>query len=333
MDFDILFTRVTMANPSPLVSVVVPLYNESANLVSLHSALRSVYDDLSEFRFETVFVNDGSQDDSLARLSDLAKADESVRIVCLTRNFGKEVATTAGIHEANGDAIITLDADGQHPVKLLPEFISRWRAGAKVVIGVRTANQREGLIKRLGSRLFYATINRLSRTYIVPGSTDFRLIDKDVQQSFARMTERNRITRGLIDWLGYERQYVEFVANPRLTGEASYSFTRLVKLYVDSVISLSISPLYIAAYLGAFVLPVSSLLALIMICDKLLNDPLHLNLTGGAFVMILMLFLIGVLLSSQGIIGLYLSHIHSETQNRPLYLIDEQKSERLHGDK
>ncbi len=318
-----------MAKSEPLLSVVVPLFNESGNLAELQAGLQAIYTSLPDYRFETVYVNDGSRDDSLEQLHQLAKADDSVRIVSLTRNFGKEVATTAGIHEAQGEAIITIDADGQHPVELIPEFIARWQQGAKVVIGVRTDNQREGLTKRYGSKLFYALFNRLTGSHLIPGSTDFRLIDKVVQQSFIRMTERNRITRGLIDWLGYDRDYIGFVANPRLNGESGYSFRRLVKLAVDSVISLSISPLYIAAYLGVFVLPISVILGLVMIVDKLFRDPLNLNLTGGAFVMILMLFLIGVLLLSQGIIGLYLSHIHSETQNRPLYLVDEQRSERL----
>ena len=318
-----------MTKSEPTLSIVIPLYNEAANLVNLQSALSAVYATLPMYRFETIYVNDGSHDDSLSILRELAAEDKNLRIVSLARNFGKEVATTAGIHEARGEAIITLDADGQHPVELIPAFIESWQKGAKVVIGIRTENQGEGLVKRFGSQLFYALFNRFAGIRLVPGSTDFRLIDKVVQQSFARMTERNRITRGLIDWLGYDRDYIEFVANPRLQGTAGYSFRRLMKLAIDSMISLSISPLYLAAYLGVIVLPISLLLALVMVIDKLLHDPLHWNLTGGAFVMVLMLFLIGVLLLSQGIIGLYLSHIHSETQNRPLYIIDEQQSERL----
>lgn len=321
-----------MAPSKPLISIVIPLYNESANLADLQTALQAVFVALPKYSFEAVYVDDGSRDDSLLVLHRLAKADKRLRIVSLTRNFGKEVATTAGLHKACGEAIITLDADGQHPVELIPEFVKRWQAGAKVVIGVCTANPRAGLLKRLGSKLFYMTINRLNGTYLVPGSTDFRLIDRVVQQSFDRLTERNRITRGLIDWLGYQREYITFIANPRLAGDPSYSFSRLVKLFVDSVISLSISPLYLTAYLGIVVLPLATLLGLLMIVDKLLNDPLHLKLTGSAFVMILILFLMGVLLLSQGIIGLYLSHIHSETQNRPLYLIDEYQSKRLHED-
>lgn len=314
-----------MTKSSSLISIVVPVYNESSNLPGLHTSLSSVLSK-AEYTFEVIYVNDGSRDDSLQILHEIAAKDSRVRILSLSRNFGKEIATTAGLHTARGTAIITLDADGQHPVELIPKFIERWKLGAKVVIGVRTANQREGIVKRLGSKLFYRTINWFASTHIVPKSTDFRLIDRVVQQAFAQMTERNRITRGLIDWLGYERDYIEYVANARQHGDAGYSFRSLVKLAVDSVVSLSVSPLYIAAYLGAFVLPVSVLLFLFMVSDAILRDPLNLRLTGGAYVLVLMLFLIGVLLLSQGIIGLYLSHIHSETQNRPLYIVDEQHS-------
>jgi dolichol-phosphate mannosyltransferase len=181
-------------------------------------------------------------------------------------------------------------------------------------------------VKSFGSKVFYKFYNRASGTKLVPGSTDFRLIDKSVQKEFMNMTERNRISRGLINWLGHDREYIEFSANPRMNGDAGYSFKKLVKLFVDSVVSHSISPLYLAAYVGAFVLPVSILLGLFMLVNAAAGDPLNLHATGSAYVMVLLLFLVGILLVSQGIIGLYLSHIHSETQNRPLYIIDKHKS-------
>jgi dolichol-phosphate mannosyltransferase len=250
-------------------------------------------------------------------------------LLSLSRNFGKEIAVTAGIQAAHGAAIFTLDADGQHPVALLPKFIEIWQAGTLVVIGLRTTNQGEGFVKRWGSRLFYNLFNRLTRLQLTPGATDFRLIDQAVQADFIRLTERNRITRGLIDWLGYKRAYVAFEGRPRLYDTAGYSFRKLCKLAIDSVISLSSSPLYVVAYMGMVVLPVSVALGLIMLVDAALGDPLQWHATGGAYVLVLVLFLIGVLLLSQGIIGLYLSHIHSETQNRPLYIIDQEASIRL----
>jgi glycosyltransferase involved in cell wall biosynthesis len=310
----------------PILSVVVPVYNEAAGLSQLYDALVAVLGKLS-LPYELIFVDDGSVDQSVQVVADLRQRDTRVKLVKLTRNFGKEIATTAGIHMARGKAIMTLDADGQHPVGRIPDFVAAWQGGAKVVVGIRTANQHEGFTKRYGSKLFYAFFNRFVGAKLVPGATDYRLIDQSVQRDFKQITERNRITRGLIDWLGYGPTYLSFAALPRTTGTAGYSFTKLVKLAVDSVVSLSISPLYVTAYIGAVVLPVSALLGLGMTLNALLRDPLHLRATGGAYVIVLILFLIGVLLVSQGIIGLYLSHIHTETQNRPLYIVDKEQSE------
>lgn len=309
-----------------IISIVVPVYNEAAGLRSFHESLIGTLRQDNVPGYEIIYVDDGSTDDTLGVIRLLHADDSSVRLVKLSRNFGKEIATTAGIHAAKGDAIVTIDADGQHPVELLPVFLGRWQAGDKVVIGLRTENQSEGAVKRYGSKLFYWLINRLAGVKLLPGATDFRLIDRTIQQEFVRMTEHGRITRGLIDWLGYKREYVPFKANPRLHGEAGYSFRKLFKLAIDSVISLSVSPLFIAAYIGAVVLPVSVLVALAMLVNALLGDPLAWRTTGSAYVVVLLLFLVGVLLVSQGIIGLYLSHIHTETQNRPLYVVDTEQS-------
>lgn len=316
-----------MKQPSrPTLSVVIPAFNEADNLPHIYETLRPVLDGL-KLSYEIIFVDDGSSDASSLVLAKLRRTDQQVRSIRLSRNFGKEVAITAGLHRARGEAILTLDADGQHPVELIPEFVSRWQAGAKVVVGVRQSNQREGLLKRYGSKLFYGPFNRSVGVRLTPRATDFRLLDHIVQRDFAQLTERNRITRGLIDWLGYDQQHIPFAANPRLNGKATYSPRKLFKLAIDTAISLSISPLYIAAYIGAIVLPVATLLGLGMIINWMVGDPVHLHATGGAYLSVFMLWLIGVLLVSQGIIGIYLSRIHTETQNRPLYVVDEAASE------
>jgi glycosyltransferase involved in cell wall biosynthesis len=316
-----------MRSPEPVLSVVVPFYNEAASLPQFYHDLSAVMHGFGQ-AYEIIFINDGSRDTSLALLTDLAKDDHAVRILSLTRNFGKEVATTAGIHAAKGQAVLTLDADGQHPVSRIPAFVSAWNRGAKVVIG-RHKQRQAGVLKRILSKLFYTLFSRLTGVKLDANTSDFRLIDRNVQQQFNLMTERRRITRGLIDWMGYERVFVSYDEKPRLAGSASYSFPKLFKLAIDSVISLSVSPLYITAYIGAFVLPIATLLGFGMTANYVLGDPLHLHATGGAYLMVLILFLMGILLVSQGIIGLYLSHIHTETQNRPLYLIDESHSKGL----
>jgi glycosyltransferase involved in cell wall biosynthesis len=316
---------MTIRSSTALLSVVVPLYNESAGFEAFHKSVTAVLHDIG-MPYELLYVNDGSVDDTLKKLKQAATHNHAVRVLSLTRNFGKEIATTAGINAARGDAVITLDADGQHPVEFIPNLVARWQAGAKIVIGIRTSNQREGFVKRYGSALFYGLFSKLTGIKLRPGLSDFRIIDRTVQQEFVRMTERNRITRGLINWLGYSPEYIPFAAKQRLAGDANYSFRKLVKLAVDSAISLSISPLYIPAYIGAIVLPLASLTALAMLANLIAGDPFGLHVTAGAYVMVLILFLVGILLVSQGIIGLYLSHIHTETQNRPLYVIDSEKS-------
>ena len=308
--------------PQSVLSVVVPVYNEAAGLEQFHAALMTVLGNVS-LDYEVLYVDDGSIDASVRIIKGFRVVDDHVRLLKLTRNFGKEIATTAGIHAARGDAIVMLDADGQHPVAAIPHFIAKWQQGARVVIGVRDT-RKASLPKRIGSKMFYAVLRRLSGISVDPNASDFRLIDKSVQAAFNRMNERNRITRGLIDWLGYDREYVHYQENDRLAGVATYSFWKLCKLFIDSAISLSISPLYLTAYIGAVVLPLATALGLGMAINFLLGDPLHTHATGGAYMMVFILFLIGVLLVSQGIIGLYLSHIHTETQNRPLYVIDEE---------
>ena len=308
------------------LSVIVPCFNEAANIVPFYKHLGQVLAKLEDddVDCELFYVNDGSTDGTLDELYRLTEHNKKVKIIDLSRNFGKEIAISAGLHYASGDAILTLDADGQHPVELIPEFIKQWRDGAQVVTGVRDSNQQEGPVKRYGSKLFY----KFTGLNLVPGA-DYRLIDKTVQAEFIKLTERNRVTRGLIDWLGFKQAYVHFDANPRLGGPAGYSLPKMIKLALDSSISLSLKPLYFSAFAGAVVLPLSILLGLFCSLEMLIGDPLNLNITGGGFVIILILFLIGLLLVSQGIMALYLSHMHTEAQNRPLYIVNRTTSRGL----
>lgn len=310
-----------MKKKSTLLSVIVPCYNEELNINSFYKSLVRVLDKLP-LSYELIYVNDGSQDRTLEKLHRLSAKSKDVRVLNLSRNFGKEVATTAGIRYARGNALVMIDADGQHPAELIPKFVKKWQQGAQVVIGVREGNQKEGFVKKYGSKLFYKLLNKLARTPMVPGSTDYRLIDRAVQAEFILLSERNRNTRGLIDWLGFRQEYVTFQANPRLAGGASYSFSKLLHLALNSFVSLSLKPLYFSFYMGLVILPLSVLLALFSITEMLVGDPLNLHITGTAYLVMLALFLLGMVLISQGITALYLSHIHTETQNRPLYIVD-----------
>lgn len=312
------------------ISFIVPIYNEKAGLLLFHNNLLIPSVQKLDYNYEIIYVNDGSTDSTLDILKKIAGTNRRIKIVGLSRNFGKEIATTTGITMATGDGIIILDGDGQHPPKILGEFIKKWENGAQVVVGVRNKNEKEGLIKKLGSKIFYKLFNTYSGTEIVPKSTDYRLIDKVVQQEFIKFSERNRITRGIIDWLGFRKDYVYFDAPARIAGKASYKTSQLLGLAVNSFVSLSIKPLLISGYLGAGIFLISSVIGIFIIIEQIImRDPLGLKFTGTAMLSIFIAFLISIVLISQSMIAIYLSHIHSQTQARPLFIINPADSVNL----
>lgn len=314
-----------------MLSVVVPVYNESEGIDQFHyDLLEPELKKLAGNDYEIIYVNDGSKDNSLAKLTALATKNKRNKVINLSRNFGKEIATTAGISNAKGDAIIIMDADGQHPPALMKEFVEKWHHGAQVVVGVRKSNNGEGFIKKYGSKLFYRLFNGATNAQIVPRSTDFRLINSAVQSEFLRFTERNRITRGLIDWLGFQREYVYFDAPERIAGEASYKTGQLVKLAANSFISLSLKPLFIFGWVGVGIILLTTLFGLfIMIEQFLLQDPLALHFSGPLILGDFIAFLVGLVLVSQSMLAIYISHIHSQTQERPLFVVDTEHSSNL----
>lgn len=310
-----------------MVSVVVPLYNEAESLPDLHKSLTAVLDKNYKDKYEIIYCDDGSTDETAKLVKSWHNSNPRVKLIKLSRNFGKESALSAGIAAASGDAIMMIDGDGQHPVELIPRFINRWKDGAQVVIGVRTNEGSDGWLKQAGSRFFYSLFNKVTGQQMVVGSTDFRLIDRAVQQAFLQLKETERITRGLIDWVGFKRELLEFEVKPRRQGSAGYSRRKLVKLATNSFVSLSPAPLYAFGYLGIFITAASLVLGIAVLVEQLLlGDPLHWKFTGTAMLSILVLFLIGLVLLSQGILSLYISHIHSQSKKRPLYIIDYDES-------
>lgn len=306
-----------------LISIIIPVYNEASNIDAFYNALAKVLNELNRFNFELIYVNDGSSDESFSKISDLLSKDR--RIVCInfSRNFGKEAATTAGIHNASGEAIIMIDADGQHPAAIIPKFIQSWEDGNQVVVGVRISNRGEGAIKKYGSKIFYKVLSLITDGSTKPGSTDFRLIDRKVINEFNKFTERGRITRGLIDWLGFKRDYIEFEANERINGSASYGIGKLTRLALHAFVSQSTKPLQAVGVLGLIVTVLSAILGVALIVETyLLGDPLSLAITGTAILAVFLSFLVGVVLACQGLLALYVESIHNETQNRPLYVIE-----------
>ena len=307
--------------PHQRISIVVPFYNEERSIPILFDALTSAVS-AGRLDAEFIFVDDGSTDRSAECLERLAAQDARVKVLGLARNFGKEIAVTAGIQHCSGDACITLDADLQHPVELIPEFVRRWQHGAEVVVGVRTKNAGEGMLRHFAGRLFYFLMGAISETPITPNATDYRLLDRVVVDEFNRFTERRRMTRALVDWLGFRREYVPIEAPARLDGGSRYGTGRLVRLAVSGFVSHSLFPLKIAGYLGVIITVAAGLLGSFIFVEKyILRDPLHLFFSGPAILAVINLFLAGVMLSCLGLIALYIATIHAEVTNRPLYSV------------
>jgi dolichol-phosphate mannosyltransferase len=246
------------------------MYNEADNVLGIYNAVKKATQKLA-YKFEYLFVNDGSSDQTAEHLQNIAKSDSRVVPIELARNFGKEIALTAGLHASKGDAAIMLDADLQHPPSHIPEFIRKWEKGADVVVGVRKT-YKTSLYKRMMSRLFYSSINKISDIDIIPHATDFRLVDRQVIGAFNQFTERNRITRGLFDWLGYRRDFVYFVADERQHGKASYGFSKLVRLGIDSFVGHTLLPLRLAGYIGFFIMVISLPLGLFVCINRCGTD-------------------------------------------------------------
>lgn len=288
----------------------------------LHKRLAAVCASIPTCTFSFIFVNDGSPDDSLDVLRGLASADSRVHVLDLSRNFGKEIALTAGVHAAEAaDAVICIDADLQHPPELIPTLIARWREGYDVVATVRTEIERQPVLKRIGSHVFYWLMRRISGVEMVSQTTDFRLYDRRVVQAFTQATERQRMFRGIMDWMGFRRVYVEFQAGPRTQGEAGYSYSKLIGLAIDSITAFSLWPLRLTGYLGLLITTGSALLLLWMLTNSLLLG--RFDYTPLAMAVVANTFLIGVVLMAIGLVALYIGTIHTEVINRPLYVVRE----------
>jgi glycosyltransferase involved in cell wall biosynthesis len=312
-----------------MISVIVPVYNEAPNIPLLYEEIVTHIGDLP-YQFELVFVDDGSSDESVTAVRACAQNDPRVRLVRLARNFGKEAAVSAGLHKVKGAAALIMDADLQMPPSLIGEFIQKWQEGAEVVVGVFAARNMSWL-RRWGATVFYKIMQHISHTEITPHATDYRLLDRQVINAFNKLTERNRITRGLIDWLGFRRSYVHFNQRPREHGNPTYSLRKLVDLAVNSFTAYSLVPLKLAGYLGVVILMLSIPLGIFLAIVRFtLNNPFHWQITGTTLLGVLTMFLVGVVLACLGLISLYIAHIHAEVINRPLYVTrdgDEAQSE------
>ena len=304
------------------ITIVVPVYREAANLERLCERLDHVTAELPSYAWEYLFVNDGSPDNSLEVLRRLAAGDPKIKAIDLSRNFGKEVALTAGVHEANdSDAVICMDADLQHPPEFIPTLVKEWEAGAEIVATVRVTIERQPLLRRVGSHVYYWLMARISGLEMVSQTTDFRLYDRKVVVAFCKATERERMFRGIMDWMGFKKVYVPFRADARTEGAAGYSYAKLWRLAVNSITSFSLLPLRLTGYLGVLITALSGVLLAWMLASYLVNNKA--GYTPLAIVVVANTFLIGIVLMAIGMVALYIGTIHTEVVNRPLYVVRE----------
>lgn len=309
----------------PLLSIIVPFFNEQENL-SWHHEKMAKYLATLPLDCEFVYINDGSSDESLSIVKKIAKKDSNVRFISFSRNFGKEAATTAGLAKAKGDAAVIIDADGQHPIELVGTFVEEWKNGYATVIGIRTEDGESNLMKKVGSHAFYFILRLLgSDNSSQHGLTDFRLIDRKIIDEYNRLSEHNRIARNLLDWLGFSRKLIPFEAAERHAGAASYSLKKLTKLAIDGVVKHSTRPLKFIGIIGLIISTITAILGVFIIVEQyILGDPMNLYITGSAQLAIFLSFMVGIVLFCQGLLALYIENVYYETQNRPLYVIEDQ---------
>jgi len=299
-------------------SIVVPAYNEESVLPETYLRLTSVLERL-DGPYELIFVNDGSQDGTLALLEDMHRKDPRVKVMDFSRNFGHQVAITAGMDYASGDAVVVIDADLQDPPEVILQFVEKWKEGHQIVYGVREKREGESLFKKTTASIFYRFLDKLTDINIPVDAGDFRLLDRKVVDVFKNgIREKNRFIRGLTSWVGFRQTGVLYARMPRVAGQTKYPFRKMLKFSVDAVVSFSNLPLKIATYIGFMVAGLSFLYMLYVIFLKFLSER---PVQGWSSLIAVVLFLGGVQLIFLGIIGEYLARISDNVKQRPLYII------------
>ncbi|QLY79090.1 glycosyltransferase family 2 protein [Clostridium intestinale] len=304
-----------------LISIVVPMYYEEKVADECYKRLKEVMQD-NNINYEFIFVNDGSKDRTFEILSKIAEEDKNTKIISFSRNFGHQIAVTAGVDKAKGDAVVVIDADLQDPPELIPKMIGLWNDGYKVVYAKRKKRKGESFFKLFTAGMFYRTLDKMTDIDIPLDTGDFRLMDRDVVNVLKTMKENNRFVRGMVSWVGFKQTPIEYERDERFAGETKYPLKKMIKFASDGIISFSAKPLKLMGSLGVFCVSISLIIFLYALIRKLTND---VNVVSGwASIMTAVTFLGGVQLLSISVLGEYIGRIYDESKGRPLYVIEKE---------
>jgi dolichol-phosphate mannosyltransferase len=302
------------------LSIVVPVYNNSASLSELHSRLLTTLSDIGLPSFELIFIDDGSVDDSRMVAKKLCDVDPRVKMIALSRNFGHQLAITAGFDATSGEAVVVMDADLQDPPEVIPQFVEKWREGFDVVHGVRRHRAGESLFKVWTAALFYRVLRMLTRTHIIVDSGDFRLMSRRAMDAFNGLRERARFVRGMVSWLGYPQAMVYYDRVARRSGDSQYSFQKMMKLALDGLVAFSDVPLRIASWIGFGGVVFCLVYFMYVIFNKFMFG---IPVEGWTSLAATVLFIGSVQLMILGVMGHYVGRIYEELKGRPLYVVQE----------
>ena len=302
------------------ISILIPAYNEAPVLEQLMTRLGNLASNMKDYEFEFLFVNDGSKDKTLEIIKGFAEIDPRVSYVNLSRNFGKEIGMIAGLDHVTGDATVVIDADLQDPPELIPEMIKLWEEGYDDVYAKRKSRDGESWLKKFTSKMYYKTLQSITRIPIQEDTGDFRLLDRRVVEALKEFRESQRNTKAMFSWVGFHKKEILYDRDPRAAGETKWNYMKLIELAIDGITSFTTAPLRIATYSGIIVSALAFIYLLILVIRTIFFGT---DLAGYPSMMAVILFLGGVQLLSLGIIGEYVGRIFNETKQRPLYLIEE----------
>ena len=308
------------------ITIIIPAYNEEESISILYERLTSALEEVKNYEFEFLFVNDGSSDSTLELIKKYRVNDKRVSYIDFTRNFGKEIAMIAGLDYANGDAVVIIDADLQDPPELIPKMIKYWEEGYDDVYAQRKSRKGETWLKKITSKMYYKILQMLTRVEIQKDTGDFRLLDKRCVNALKKMRENGRNSKSMFSWIGYKKKAIMFDRNPRIAGRTKWNYAKLINLAIDGITSFTTSPLRIATFIA---IPTFLFLTLYFIYVIFKCIKLNIYLEGFQAIILLILFFSGIQILLFGIVGEYLGRIFNETKNRPLYLINEYNDKKI----